>query len=95
MRIYIGKELVKEIRAAIKADVYKPQGIAFKIQAKPFQVGQNWLGMIGYCQKFRDHADYRLKHHNISEDELMKGVHNYYDAFCLTIVLYMLTFIYY
>ena len=43
-------KLSNAIKAGIRANSFT--GRNFKIQAKLFQAGQTWVGMIGYCVKY-------------------------------------------
>ena len=47
--------------------------LSFRVQCKPFEKGQNWMGMIGYCRKWRDHQEYRCIHRGMSEKDIAKG----------------------
>jgi hypothetical protein len=66
------KSLVAYLRAKLQLSEKCPD-LTFKIQAKVFQVGQNWLAMIGYCQKWQGHAEYRMVSRGMSERDLRKG----------------------
>lgn len=48
-------------------------GLSFKVQCKPFEKGQNWMGMIGYCRKWRDFNEYKCIHRGMSEKDIRKG----------------------
>ncbi|KAJ1413069.1 hypothetical protein B484DRAFT_467708 [Ochromonadaceae sp. CCMP2298] len=47
--------------------------LTFKIQSKVFEQGQSWLAMVGYCQKWRNHGEYRLVHRGMTPEDLQKG----------------------
>jgi hypothetical protein len=66
-----GKAMSKYLREKLNLDQYI--GIAFKLQCKPFEKGQNWLAMIGYCQKWRSNREYRITQRGMSEEDLKKG----------------------
>ena len=60
------------IRNGIKANTFT--GRIFKIQAKLFQPGQNWIGMIGYCVKYEGRRDYSIvKHPRVLESDIQRG----------------------
>ena len=56
---------VRELKAVIK-QVLPMKGRGFKIQIKPFSVGQTFSSMIGYCTKDQGKGHYQFRVHNFS-----------------------------
>ena len=56
---------VRELKAVIK-QVLPMKGRGFKIQIKPFSVGQTFSSMIGYCTKDQGKGHYQFRVHNVS-----------------------------
>jgi hypothetical protein len=44
-----------------------------KFMVKPFQSGQSWMGMIGYCQKWDEHSEFAMLMKGMTEHDLKKG----------------------
>jgi cytidylate kinase len=65
------KGLIKEVRTRVELSKYAE--LTFRLQCKLFDPGQTWLGMIGYCQKWREHSEYVVLHRGMTEDDLTKG----------------------
>lgn len=65
------KGLAKILREVLQLDLF--DGITFKVQCKCFEAGQNWLAMLGYCQKWRENREFRMVHRGISDADLEKG----------------------
>lgn len=65
------KGLTNLLRQCLKLADYAD--ISFKVQCKIFERGQAWLGMIGYCQKWRDNIEYASVHRGITPADLEKG----------------------
>ena len=60
------------IRSGIQASKFV--GHAFKIQAKIFQPGQTWIGLIGYCVKYEGRRDYDMvRHPRVLDADIEKG----------------------
>lgn len=56
---------VRELKSIIK-QVLPLRGKGFKIQIKPFSVGQTFSSMIGYCTKDQGKGHYQVRVHNVS-----------------------------
>ena len=56
---------VRELKMTIK-QVLPMRGRGFKIQIKPFSVGQTFSSMIGYCTKDQGRGHYQVRVHNVS-----------------------------
>ena len=56
---------VRELKMTIK-QVLPMRGRGFKIQIKPFAVGQTFSSMIGYCTKDQGKGHYQVRVHNVS-----------------------------
>ena len=56
---------VRELKSIIK-EVLPMRGRGFKIQLKPFSVGQTFSSMIGYCTKDQGKGHYQVRVHNVS-----------------------------
>jgi hypothetical protein len=67
-----GKGLAKYFRTFLQVDT-KYADLNFKMQCKLFDPGQTWLGMIGYCQKWRAKAEYKMIHRGMVAGDLLKG----------------------
>jgi hypothetical protein len=65
------KGLGKELRTRLQLANYAE--LTFKLQCKLFEPGQTWMGMIGYCQKWREHSEYMVLHRGMTEADLHKG----------------------
>ena len=55
------KTLAKHIRSLLPL-----QGKGYKVQCKPFSVGQTWEAMIGYITKDQGRPSYEIRTHNIT-----------------------------
>ena len=56
---------VRELKTIIK-QVLPLRGKGFKIQIKPFSIGQTFSSMIGYCTKDQGKGHYQFRVHNVS-----------------------------
>lgn len=65
------KGLLKILKQTLKLTDYLKQ--TFRVQCKPFVKGQDWLAMIGYCQKWKDHREYEMHERGMTEADLEKG----------------------
>jgi hypothetical protein len=66
------KALAKHLRGLLSLEAEYPD-LSFKVQVKAFEVGQTWLGMVGYCQKWRDFREYRIISRGMHADDLKRG----------------------